>query len=900
MVMLAIISMNQAFADVVQCQLTEPLNPTLLVGVPNQIQANCANPSTNNQTYSDFQVQKMPTSPLPAGLSTPQYACNSSLFSSDPGDLAPGTNCFIQNLFTPTSEEATTSTVNFTYGLHYGGMDYYPSSANGNLNFTANNLKNFSWNNLPSPIGGNVLMMAANPVNAQQFYAGTDTGLFLSADQGNNWTWVPALADATISTIMFSNDGTQIYVGTATGLYAASTTDPTTFSLVQTSNLTPTNITTLNMPTNNGSQFYVGTANGVYSIQNNGNNSYNINLLTPSTGTMGVITTLLNVGNTLYAGTQANGVWSYNNTGFNNNFTQIAGITGGTGTGQAGSITALLNVSGVMYAGTSAGGAYYSTVSNSLMSFNPITTAPADVTALGLSIDNTPHIYAGTTTGIYTALVPSGSTTPVFANIINYPIDVTSLVATDQGMAIGVKPFDYFEVFAAYLSVNGTTPIAIGEETYDYSTNSMLFPGGNNNNLYLATTNGIFYLDGVNTATWNQANIYAERVTAIAGNNGSLYIGTQDDGVFYSPDNGQTYTNIEFHYIGNNPPIRPVVSTLSVSHDGNQIYVGTDQGIFYLLSGQMLVQSTDTQFLSVNKLYHDINGANLYAVTNRGLYQGWYGGIFEPIRGVWMLNVSTLAETDDGKNLFVSVNKAQENNWENGVYLVNFASDHAQKFPGITAPVTSLVLSFDNKTLYAGTDGAGIYYAPVNNGDWSLSSFTLIPGSQNVTINSLVVSEERYMGTRYIYAGASGPTAAAAGVYVSKDGAPFQQVLNQPVEEVFMDNSRDTEPDGTVNPFDGHDRGTVYARTATGIYVSTDNGQDWTLLTQNLPSTATLWYNATSIDDSGNLYAAIVGGNVLLGQFTASNSAPNGTNNAKAQHHAGFLDELVKAVKKAA
>src|SRR4051812_2498665 len=73
------------------------------------------------------------------------------------------------------------------------------------------------WQQTNGPFGGNIQCMATNGNNV---YAGTYNGVYVSANNGTNWTLqTNGLASTDVRSIVFC--GTTIFAGTSGGIYSS-------------------------------------------------------------------------------------------------------------------------------------------------------------------------------------------------------------------------------------------------------------------------------------------------------------------------------------------------------------------------------------------------------------------------------------------------------------------------------------------------------------------------------------------------------------------------------------------------------------------------------------------------------------------------------------------------------
>jgi ligand-binding sensor domain-containing protein len=321
--------------------------------------------------------------------------------------------------------------------------------------------------------------------------------------------------------------------------------------------------------------------------------------------------------------------------------------------------------------------------------------------------------------------------------------------------------------------------------------------------LFAGTENGVYRSadDGV---SWEFTSLEGYIPTLATMPDGdsvmNLFAGTIFGGVFFSSDNGNSWSAINFGLENKN------VHTLAVK-DTN-IFAGTDEGVFLSpTNGEYWIPiSAGLTNRSINTLA--VIDTNLYAGTNEGLFISTNNGTSWTPTGLTEATVRDIAAIDT--NLFVSTSclgvlrsKDKGANWDT---ISNPYMD-----PSIPA------LAVIDNDLFAGTH-QGIYRSP-SNGDYWIPANT---GLTNEDVQSLYVR-----GTD-LFAGTYG------GVYHSTNSGVSWTERHTGLKNIVV-LSLATRGD------------TIYAVARNGLYRSVNSGDSWTTLVSS-------WVCSIAIDGT-HLYA---------------------------------------------
>lgn len=304
----------------------------------------------------------------------------------------------------------------------------------------------------------------------------------------------------------------------------------------------------------------IGTGNNGNGNNNNGNEWQEINGFANGE----IVYSLIYNSGKIYAGTWGGKIYMSANNG--QTWTLINSNMG------VGYIWSLLVSNGSIFAATELG-VYKYNGSNWAIT----TLAGMDVHAL--ATDGS-AIYAGTWgLGIFKS-TDNGATWTAINNGLNYSTTITSLTIQGSTLFCGTVGGGVFK------SINGGanwTQFTVGNNMIWSlgSTASAIFASSFGDGLYRSLDNG---------ATWNKLDLNVPFIYSIATNgSGKIYIASWASGVFESTDNGNNWTSLGMGGLG--------VSSVMVSNNSDNLFVGTKEGKIFLSMGQGVTSVDDNSEL---------------------------------------------------------------------------------------------------------------------------------------------------------------------------------------------------------------------------------------------------------------------------------------------------------------
>jgi ligand-binding sensor domain-containing protein len=332
----------------------------------------------------------------------------------------------------------------------------------------------------------------------------------------------------------------------------------------------------------------------------------------------------------------------------------------------------------------------------------------------------------------------------------------------------------------------------------------------------------VFYNNKLN-AQWVEKNdgLYGGTIYSMLPNGNNLYVGA-DGGIFYSTDNGITWT-------ASRAGLPPNSAIVSFTTSGASLYVGTNNAGVFRSIDNGVNWSASSAGLPENKVVTSL------AYSAGSIYAGTTGGVFRSIdNGANWTPASAGLSNTNIRSIAVSAGNLYIGTYGSGIFRsINSGASWAA-FGLAGNYVNSLDVRDGN--VYAGTN-VGFFRSVDNGVSW-------LSGLASITINSLTANGGNlYAGTK-------------SGVFHSADyGATWMPVntglTNIAVSSVAVGGSN------------------LYAGTNGGVFRSSNSGATWMSVNTGLANTSVL----SLAQGGGNLYAGTYGSQV----FRSSNNGASWT-----------------------
>ena len=410
---------------------------------------------------------------------------------------------------------------------------------------------------------------------------------------------------------------------------------------------------------------------------------------------------------------------------------------------------------------------------------------------------------------------------------------------------------------------------------------------------FAAQTYSNWYISSDKGITWKMADSgqYIRNVRGFATINNTIFLGTEEDGLFRSTNGGTIWTVV----------LSGTTGIYSLATVGSTLLVGTKgEGVYRFFNNGASMQKVDAGFSQSDVYSFTVNGDTVFAGTRAGVWHSTDSGMHwtadtdlsgKQIEALATTGNSILAGTRDGAGggvfrlsgngpgwvacntgltntpvevLTVTGNAVFAGTSGSGIFR---STDDGAEWVAVNTglPYTAVrSLAVMNSTLFAGTDGGGVFRSADNGTTWNMVS----SGITNSIIRALAVC-----GTT-VYAGGE-----YDGLFRSTDnGANWDTVnigewdrlrvysLAVDGDTVYagtmdgivfsVDGGSDWTsafPSKTVKALAASD-GRIFAGTYEGLYLSNDKGTEWKLMTSDLQNANTL-----SLAISGDIIYAGIG-----------------------------------------
>jgi len=473
-----------------------------------------------------------------------------------------------------------------------------------------------------------------------------------------------------------------------------------------------------------------------------------------------------------------------------------------------------------IYAGTY-NGVYHSTDGG--QTWLPTTAGLTHSPVFSLVVDpeNSANVYAGTDRQVFKSLdggntwAASNEGLPeetIWALAIDHASPNILYAGTDSGV---FKSTDYGEHWQ-HASANMPARLRVQALAIDPVVPTIL---------YAATEAGV-YRSNDGAATWQVATggigeMIVHALVIDPNNPRTLYAAVGAQGIWQSTNSGETWAPVP----GN---IEELVLALAIHPVHSEVmYAGTGRGVYYTSTGGQRWEPKNRGLISTNVLLLVAvpeRPGHLYAITGLDVFKTTDdGNTWVPLnQGLANPNVLALAVDP------ASPDTLYAGTWYGEIYR---SADGGQSWWRVNAglardaPISALVIHHPGRTnpgdqpssvLYAGTNGAGVFYSTDGGIHWTSAN----DGLANLYVQTLAFAPTK---EGILYAGTS------KGLYRLKlTGKLFPHGLRW---EALQNGFAQDEVHSIV--IDGRYPNVIYAATAMGIgevYCSTDGGDHWTAI----------------------------------------------------------------------
>ncbi len=412
-------------------------------------------------------------------------------------------------------------------------------------------------------------------------------------------------------------------------------------------------------------------------------------------------------------------------------------------------------------------------------------------------------IYKSTNNGLNWSAVSNGL--PTNTNVSCFTVNGGNVFAGTYGKGI------YFSSNGGALWVAANNGLPANTSIISLASDGVsIYAGGDNGKIYYSTNNGTSW---TNISTTSLSNY---PINSICLNSGNIFVGTNGGGVFISNNNGLNWNPLNNNISNYNIKSIVILNNSLFAGTSSGIYSSLDSGLSWSMSNNGLATNSVSTLIS--------SGTNICAGTINGVFlsnnsgNNWFP---TGLPSSSSSNITAIAK--DGLNIFAGANG-------NGMFVSNDnGNTWFNRSNGLLSYDIRKIL-INGSNIFAGT-ASGVELSTDNGSNWNLAS-NGITGAYPIVAFAV--------NGNNIFAGKSTSSGGSTGgIYVSSNngGSWTRKVSGLP--------SGFTLYDLAVK------NGTIYAATGNGIWVSYDNGNNWSSLA--FPSTMVV---SLAVDNS-NLFATI-------------------------------------------
>ncbi len=344
----------------------------------------------------------------------------------------------------------------------------------------------------------------------------------------------------------------------------------------------------------------------------------------------------------------------------------------------------------------------------------------------------------------------------------------------------------------------------------------------NDSSVYIGTDEAGLYKSNDNGTNWIQ--VYPRTVSSVIISESNLLIGT-GFGLLLSTNNGSTWSDV-------NNGITNIV--LSFSKVGEKLFARTWDSVFISTNNGLNWTNVNSDVTNKNGTCIVASGANYFAGTSSGIYVSTDSGeSWTPTKNE-LTNKTVSSLILNGSKLFAGTAGS-------GIYLsTNNGEIWTQVDTGLPKAEITCLTSFSDgaggMNLLAGSYESGVFITNNNGSSWASISSGL-PNSKVTCLAMDALGTEIFAGTE------------KSGVFRSTNYGEEWNQVNQGLTSTSI-SSIAISSDGT-KLFVGTD-----GVSAAGIFISTNNGQSWTQAKTGLTS---LYISSLAVNDTC-LFAATMSG----------------------------------------
>ncbi len=665
------------------------------------------------------------------------------------------------------------------------------------------------WVQTNGPYGGTIYALKTYPSGngGTNIMAGTSSGAFISTDNGTNWTQVNIVNNmfqppvSFLATAPDSSGGTYIYAGLGAfgfggyGIYLSDDNGSTwtdiglDYAGPQALAVETTGPGSLRLIAGTSQGVYTSTDNGAnWAPVNNGLTDKDIKALAVASDGSGTTHWFAGTFGGMFVSTDNGASWDTANTGIINQGYTKPPIS---------AIGVIPNGSGgaIILAGTQYGGIFLST--NYGSNWTADTNSPSFATSFTMAKDrsgNTTVFVGSVGSGVYRS-DDGGSSWTQFNNGLNgfYATYINSMAVTGNG------------------------------------TNNVRIFSGTSNGLYLSDNNGSNWTESDTGIT----GISINALTTATDGSGVTTIFAGGAGLYRSTDNGESWDEVD----------NDDITSLAVSPDsngGNYIYAGTN--------GNGAIRSDDNgkSWIPINSGITDQDVTCIAAMDSLLIAGTDHDGVFL---------------SDDNGNNWIQMNNglpSESLSKVNSKVKTSPANLVWPKLIGVTEldrknPVVMSMLKYTYLTFIMSptphTFGKGRGLLNKNIGDYNSNSLVSY-STRHSSINDTSWTEISYGLPEYD--GNSFTTLSDSIFFVGTNSNGIYRLIGNDTTWTAVDNGLTNLNNEEITALTTYGNSATFASTLDGVFLSTDNGENWKSVNTGFPDNLNIQSLAISYSNSTN------------------------------------------------
>jgi photosystem II stability/assembly factor-like uncharacterized protein len=388
-------------------------------------------------------------------------------------------------------------------------------------------------------------------------------------------------------------------------------------------------------------------------------------------------------------------------------------------------------------------------------------------------------------------------------------------------------------------------------------------------------------------APWVRTGLVSVGITSIVASGGNIFAGKWEGGVFLSTDNGISWTAVSNGL--------PTSTVHSLAASGGNIFAGTvSSGVFRSTDNGVSWTAVNNGLAGYSHIYINtivINGSNIFAGTGPITVGANGGGVFLSTNNgeIWTpVNIGLSDSTIPINTLVMNGNDIFAGTGGGGVLL---STDNGTSWTAVNSGLTDTdinSLNIRGSNIFAHT-GSGVFLSTNNGTNWNeansgltdLTTYSAVSGSNIIAGgNSVFLSTNN--GTSWTEIDFGLPPGHTTGL-IALDNKFFIGWMTYESSDVYCWTSGNIQPVNFSVKSLAMNGNNIFAGTDKGVFLSSDNGANWTASNAGLSENAKVNSFVVIADD---IFAG-----TDVGVFLSTDKGANWKNLISSDYHVTSLLE---------